>query len=249
MRWPISARLLVAHDVLLSFAANPADDSQQLSHARKFHLTAVAGGSYDSAQNNFLRQPAAMKSLSALVALAASALLPAVGQAAWEFDPSHTHVSFEVGHLGLTRTPGIFRKVQGEVKFDLATIEASKVSITIDSDSIDTAQSLRDADLRKEDWFDAGRNPKITFVSRSVKALDAKNFIVTGDLTLRGVTRPVDFKATLTNVITNPFLKVPAVGFVATASVKRTDYGMAKFLQVIDDEVLLKIQLEMNNKP
>ena len=190
-----------------------------------------------------------MKSILASATVLAAALLPATSQAAWEIDPVHTHVSFEVGHLGLTRTPGIFRKVQGEVTFDLEKIEASTVTITIDSDSIDTAHSQRDADLRKEDWFDAVRNPKISFVSRSVKALDAKNFIVTGDLTLRGVTRPVDFKATLINVITNPFLKVPAVGFIATATVKRADFGMAKFLQAIDDEVLLKIQLEMNKKP
>ncbi|HWS69507.1 MAG TPA: YceI family protein [Steroidobacteraceae bacterium] len=177
------------------------------------------------------------------------ALQPLTAFADWEIEPSHTNIGFHVSHLGLTKTPGVFRKFEGKIALNDDKIEASSVSFTIDAASIDTTSTERDTALRGKDWLDAKRNPHITFVSKSVRRIDDKHFIVSGDLTIRGKTLPVDFSATLTNRTINPFLQVPAIGFVANAQVKRTAFGMSKFLPAVGDDVELEIQTELNQKP
>ncbi|MTV37205.1 polyisoprenoid-binding protein [Duganella radicis] len=169
--------------------------------------------------------------------------------AAWELDPSHTHVGFQASHLGVTHTPGIFRKVEGNVMFDDAKVEASSVTIVIDAASIDTVNAQRDADLRTEAWFDVDKNPKITFVSTSVRRIDDKNYVISGNLTIRGKTRLVDFNTVLTNRVVNPFVKLPVVGFVGSARIKRSDFGMTQYLAMIANEVDLTITLELLQKP
>lgn len=184
-----------------------------------------------------------------IATLALAGLLPSTALAAWEIDPSHTHVSFQVGHLGLTHTPGIFRKIEGQVTYDDKNVEASNVTLSIDTASIDTVNLPRDGDLRGEAWFDAEKNPKITFASTSVRRVDDKNYVISGKLTVRGKTLPVDFNTVLTNRAVNPFLKVPMVGFVGSARIKRSDFGMTQYPAVIADEVDLKIALELIQKP
>lgn len=186
--------------------------------------------------------------LSGLIVVIAGLASP-TAFAAWELDPAHTHVSFQVGHLGLTHTPGIFRKAEGRVNFDDKNIQASTVAITIDTASIDTVHEARDADLRSAAWFDAQNNPKITFVSTSVRRIDDKNYVITGNLTIRGKTLPVDFATVLTHRTMNPFMKVPEIGFVGAATIKRSDFGMTQYAAMIADEVDLKIALEMIQKP
>ncbi len=182
-------------------------------------------------------------------ALALCPFVPGLAFADWAIEPSHTNVSFEVGHLGLTQTPGVFRKFESTIRFDDQDIEHSQITLSIDTASVDTYESTRDAALRGPDWFDAARYPTITFASRSVKRVDATNFAVAGDLTVHGKTVPVTFDAHLTNRIVNPFLKVPAVGFVATAHVDRTAFGMTQYLPVVSGDVALKIQVELNKLP
>ena len=186
---------------------------------------------------------------SIFATMALEVLLPTTALAAWEIDSSHTHVSFQVGHLGLTHTPGIFRKVEGRVKFDDKNVEASSVTITIDATSIDTVHAQRDNDLRSAAWFDVEKNPTISFVSTSVRRIDDKNYVIAGNLSIRGKSIPVDFNTVLTNRAINPFLKLPMVGFVGNAKIKRSDFGMTQYPAVISDEVDLKISLELIQKP
>lgn len=193
-----------------------------------------------------------MKRLSILLSfsmLAIGGLLPHLAFASWELEPAHTHVSFQVGHLGVSHTPGIFRKVEGTVAFDDKNVETSKVTIAIDAASIDTVEAQRDTELRSAAWFDVANNPKITFISTSVRRIDDKKYVISGNLTIRGKTLPVDFNTVLTNRVVNPFLKVPVVGFIGNAKIKRSDFGMTQYLAVISDEVELKIALELVQKP
>ena len=169
--------------------------------------------------------------------------------AGWELDPTHTHVSFDVSHLGLTQTPGIFRQVSGQVNYDDKNVESSSVTISIDTASIDTAHAQRDADLRGADWFDAEKHPKITFVSKAVRKVGEQKYVITGDLSIRGKTLPVDFTTTLTNRATNPFLKLPMVGFQGEARVKRSAFGLSQYPNVIGEDVNLRIALELIQKP
>ncbi|MDZ4355657.1 MAG: YceI family protein [Variovorax sp.] len=184
-----------------------------------------------------------------LAASAIVALSPLLAMAAWKIEPTHTNVTFEVDHLGLTKTPGQFRKFSAEVFLDEKEIEKSRVNFTVDANSIDTLVSVRDSELRREDWFDAERHPNITFVSKTVKRTDDGSVVISGELTVRGKTLPVDFNGRLTDVINNPFLKIPSIGLVATARIKRSDFGMTKFLPAVADEVELRLQTELSKYP
>lgn len=177
------------------------------------------------------------------------ALLLNLAHAGWEIDPSHTHMSFQVSHLGISNTPGIFRKVSAAMNYDDANVENSSVRFSIEVPSIDTVNEQRDADLRGPDWFDAAKHPEITYSSTAVRRLDERNFVISGLLTIRGVTLPVDFQAVLTNRTTNPFLKIPMTGFVANARVKRSSFGLKQYPAVIGDDVDLKIVVELLKKP
>jgi polyisoprenoid-binding protein YceI len=188
-------------------------------------------------------------SLRKILLITTLAVLPRLSYAAWEIEPSHTHVGFTVDHLGLTHTPGMFRTVSGKLEFDDKNIKAAKVTLNIATASIETANAARDAALRGEDWFDAQAYPQITFVSSSVKQVDAKHYLISGNLTVRGKTVPVDFHMEMTEQIVNPFLKVPALGFAAMAHVSRSAFGMTRFLPAVGDDVTLTIQLEMNKLP
>jgi polyisoprenoid-binding protein YceI len=187
--------------------------------------------------------------LHSFFALGIGAFFSHPALAAWEIDPSHTHVSFQVGHLGLTHTPGIFRKVDGKLVFDDKKVEASRVTFAIDADSIDTVHVQRDTELRGASWFDAAKHPRIGFASTSVRRIDDQHYVINGDLTIRGKTLPVAFNTVLTKRTVNPFLKVPMVGFIGSTIIRRSDFGMTEFMAVIADEVELKIALELIQKP
>lgn len=118
------------------------------------------------------------------------ALLLNLAHAGWEIDPSHTHVSFQVSHLGISNTPGIFRKVSAAMNYDDANVENSSVRFSIEVPSIDTVNEQRDADLRGPDWFDAAKHPEITYSSTAVRRLDEPNFVISGLLTIRAAHDP-----------------------------------------------------------
>ncbi|WP_322040150.1 YceI family protein [Burkholderia diffusa] len=172
-----------------------------------------------------------------------------VARPAWSFEAAHTHISFSVRHLGLTRTPGIFRRFDAQLAFDDEHIEASRVSFEIDAASIDTAFDLRDEHLRGTDWLHVHAYPKIVFVSRSVRLRDGRQYAIDGDLTIRGITLPALFDATLIDRAVNPWTRHSVVGFEATASVSRSAYGMDAIPHALSDDVRLKIATEITREP
>ncbi|WP_322086947.1 YceI family protein [Burkholderia sp. BCC1999] len=171
-----------------------------------------------------------------------------VARQAWSFEAAHTHVGFSVCHLGLTRTPGIFRRFDARLAFDDACIEASRVSFEIDAASIDTAFDLRDEHLRGADWLYVDAHPKVVFVSRSVRLLDGCQYAIDGDLTIRGVTLPALFDATLIDRAVNPWTRHPVVGFEATANISRSAYGMDAIPHALSDNVQLTIATEITRE-
>jgi polyisoprenoid-binding protein YceI len=124
--------------------------------------------------------------------------------------------------------------VEGRVHFDDRKIASSSVSITLDAASVDTGVAVRDAALRGTDWFDAEANPKISFVSKSVRRVDENRYVITGDLTVRGVSRPVDFSTVLSGRATNPFLNVPAVGYAPPRAIRGVFNVQLLIITVID---------------
>lgn len=148
------------------------------------------------------------------------------GQSArWTIDPTHTSVGFGVRHMMITNVRGEFRKIAGEVAFDPARPEASRVSATIDVASIDTREEKRDAHLRSADFFDAEHHPEMTFVSRRVRA-KGEGYEVAGDLTIRGTTREVTLVVEgVTAAHTDPWGH-RRIGASARAKIRRSEFGM-----------------------
>ena len=166
--------------------------------------------------------------------------------APWTFEPAHTHISFSVRHLGLTRTPGNFRRFDAQLAFDELDIEGSSVSFEVDAASIDTAFDIRDEHLRGADWLDANAHPKIVFVSRTVRAAEGRQYVIDGDLTIRGITLPATFDATLIDHAVNPWTQASVIGFEARANISRSAYGMDAIPHALSDNVRLKIATEIS---
>jgi polyisoprenoid-binding protein YceI len=174
---------------------------------------------------------------------------PAASHTTWEIEPAHTHIGFSVRHLGLTSTPGIFRRFSAQLAFDDSNFEVSSGSFEIDAASIDTALDIRDEHLRGGDWFDVQAYPKIVFVSRAVRHIEGRQYVIDGDLTMRGTTLPVSFETTFLDRAVNPWTQAPVLGFEAVASISRSAYGMGAFPGALSDEVQLKVSIELTRQP
>jgi polyisoprenoid-binding protein YceI len=118
------------------------------------------------------------------------------------------------------------------------------VEVTLPLANLDTHVSALDEHLKKPDFFDADKYPVVTFKSTRVEPLGGNKFKVTGDLTVHGVTKPVVLDATLNKAGMQPMLKVPAVGFDATGTIKRSDFGVGAYVPNVSDEVQIRITTE-----
>ena len=167
------------------------------------------------------------KSLFSLLAVAAATTFAAgAAQAAnYAIDPTHTFVTFEIGHFGASTNRGRFDKKQGTVEFDRAA-KTGKVDITIDTTSVNTGTPQFDKHLQSPDLFDAAKHPTIKFVSDKFSFNGDKVSEVTGQLTLLGKTAPVTLKATQFNCYDSPMLKREVCGGDFETNIDRTQWGM-----------------------
>lgn len=167
------------------------------------------------------------KSLFSLLAVAAAtALTTGAAQAAnYAIDPTHTFVTFEIGHFGASTNRARFDKKQGTVEFDRAA-KSGKVDITIDTTSVNSGTPAFDKHLQSADLFDAAKHPTIKFVSDKFSFNGDKVSEVTGQLTLLGKTAPVTLKATQFNCYDSPMLKREVCGGDFETTIDRTQWGM-----------------------
>jgi len=188
---------------------------------------------------------------AALLCLVAPGLLHA---APWEFDPTHTGVQFKVRHLMISSVRGEFEKVTGKIVYDEADVTKSSADITIDTASINTRVAKRDEHLRSPDFLDVKKYPTITFRSKRIETAGSGTLKMTGDLTIRGVTKEV----VLTVEGPTPSIKDPMgnirVGGQATTKIDRKDFGLTwnKTVDggvVVGDEVEITIDVEIYRKP
>jgi polyisoprenoid-binding protein YceI len=184
---------------------------------------------------------------TAIVLAATLTLVPPASaeSAVYEVDPVHTSVYFKISHLGFSSLFGRFNSVDGSVVFDPDDPEAGGVKLIIEAASVDTKHEERDEHLRSPDFFNSREFPRITFRSTRIEATGNSRALVTGDLTLLGVTRPVTMEVTYNAMGPYPF--VPGqirIGFSATGSVRRSDFGMTYQLDNVGDEVTLFIEVE-----
>ena len=139
-------------------------------------------------------------------------------------DKTHSEATFQVRHL-VTKVRGRFTDLGGSIAFDEASPEASAVSFTIQAASIDTGTPDRDAHLRSEDFFHVEQYPAITFVSTAIRARGGNEFDVTGDLTMRGVTKRITLPVSYLGTARDPWGK-EKIGFETETTINRKDYGL-----------------------
>jgi polyisoprenoid-binding protein YceI len=161
----------------------------------------------------------------------------------YTIDSRHTFPSFEVNHLGFSTQRGRFNITTGKVVLDRAAHTAS-VEVQIDVRSVDTGLDKLEAHLVAEDFFDAKKHPAIVFKSTRARFEGDKLVALDGDLTMRGVTRPVTLTVTAFHCGLNPMVKKQACGADAMTTVKRSDYGINYALPAVGDDVKLLIQVE-----
>jgi polyisoprenoid-binding protein YceI len=164
----------------------------------------------------------------------------------WQIDPNHTAAQFSVRHLGVSTVRGAFTKVTGSVKYDPSDATKDSIDVTIDANSVDTRVEMRDNDLRSARFFDVQKYPAITFHSKSVKVAGAGKMLITGDLTIHGVTKEVVLDVDgPTEPIKDPMGKGQRMGASATTKVNRQDFGVSTLPGVVGDEITITIDVEM----
>src|SRR5271169_1124664 len=176
---------------------------------------------------------------------------PSTNLTQWQIDPAHSAAHFSVRHLMISNVRGEFTKLSGSALINPADPAKSSVEITIQAASLNTREPQRDEHLRSADFFDVANHPTLTFRSKRIEALGAENFKLTGDLTIRGVTKEVSFDVEgPTASVKDPWGNIRA-GIAASAKINRKDFGVAFNALtetggvVVGDEVKITIEAEL----
>ena len=185
--------------------------------------------------------------------LAVSALMvgaPAAAQSSqWQLDPAHSSAQFAVRHMGISNVRGTFTKLSGSARYDPADSKNDSVEVTIEAASVDSRVEMRDNDLRSDHFFDVQKYPTITFRSTKVESAEADKLKITGDLTIRGITKPVTLDVDGPSKPVKDGQGRLHMGVSATATVNRTDFGMTGYQGIVGNEVTLTIDAELVQTP
>jgi polyisoprenoid-binding protein YceI len=179
----------------------------------------------------------------AMTAPKADLALAAAGT--YQLDPAHTNVFFRVAHLGFSGYMGRFNKIEGKVVLDPKDLGKTTLDVTIDAASLDINNEKLAAELRDKDAFDVATHPSISFKATKLEQKDASHGTITGDLTLRGVTKPITLDVALNGVGNHPMTQKATLGFSATGMLKRSDFGLVKWLPMVGEQVQIIIETEM----
>lgn len=178
---------------------------------------------------------------AALFAFAGAAFAAPV---TYKLDPGHTNVLASWNHFGYSNPSINFGQVDGTLVYDADQVSASSVQVTLPLTGLSALADQFYDHLISDKWFDAAKYPAATFKSTRVEAAGEGKLKVTGDLTIKGITKPVVLDVTLNKAGEHPMKKVPAIGFDAAATVKRSDFGVGAYAPMVSDEVALKITTE-----
>ncbi|HYM76055.1 MAG TPA: YceI family protein [Candidatus Dormibacteraeota bacterium] len=180
----------------------------------------------------------------AVVSLALS--ITAVAQSnVWQLDPAHSSAQFAVRHMGISTVRGTFTKLSGSAHYDPADVKNDSVEVTIETASVDTRVEMRDNDLRSDHFFDVQKYSAMTFRSTKIESLGADKLKITGDLTIRGVSKSVSLD------VEGPTKPIDDghghlhMGVSATGTLNRTDFGMTGYQGVVGNEINLTIDAEL----
>lgn len=162
----------------------------------------------------------------------------------YTIDPNHTDVVAQWNHFGFSNPIAHFGQAEGTITYDPDNVSASKVEVVLPLAGLNSHVAAFDEHLRNADFFDAEKYPQVTFRSTAVESAGEGKLKITGDLTIKDITRPVVLDATINKVGENPMTGQPAAGFDAVATIKRTDFGLGLYAPNVSDEVQLRITTE-----
>ena len=163
---------------------------------------------------------------------------------AYEVEKTHASITFSVMHMGLAAYTMRFNDFDATIDLNPAKPEASKVNVTIKPASLDANNPKLTDHTNNKDFFEVAKYPTITFVSTVIEKTSDTTGKITGDLTLHGVTKPVVLDATFNGGGAHPFFKKHALGFSATTTIKRSDFGMGYGIPMVADDVNVRIETE-----
>jgi polyisoprenoid-binding protein YceI len=183
----------------------------------------------------------------ALLALALiAATVAAQARSSWKIDPSQTHVLFWVDAIGWPRTAGEFKSFEGRIDIDFDRPSRSRVDFRVAAKSVDANSATLDDYLRSEIFLNVANFPDMRFVSTSVEKRNAQHAMVTGDLTMLGVTRPVSMDVEVARKLAAANQRI---GFKATGVINRLDFGMNAGYPLIGDAIHLTVTTEASAEP
>ncbi|MCO9048247.1 YceI family protein [Acinetobacter sp. UC24323] len=185
-----------------------------------------------------------LKTLSFGLAVTLASTVTLAAPVDYKIDPTHTATVFSWNHFGFSTPSANFSDIQGVIKVDNAKPANSSVNVTIPLSSVNTNVPALDKEFQEEAWFNAAKYPNITFKSTKVETKDKKHFKITGDLTVKGITKPVVLDAVLNKQGEHPMAKVPAIGFNATTSFNRSDFGLGNYVPNVGDKITVNITTE-----
>lgn len=144
----------------------------------------------------------------------------------WVFEPSHCKIGFSVTHFGITETEGHFTSYQGTVETATDDFSDASVTLTIDVNSIDTLDQQRNSHLLSADFFRADEYPQITFVSTEMRHISPQNYKLLGNLTLLGITKPIELDAKFAGIVPKDPFGYTKAGFKISGVINRKEWGM-----------------------
>jgi polyisoprenoid-binding protein YceI len=162
----------------------------------------------------------------------------------YSVDPSHTYVTFSYLHQGLSYPLLRATSINGELEYDGDDMANSSVNISVAADSIRTNIDHFDKELASRKFFNAEKYPHISYTTDSYSVISETEGLLNGHVTIRGITEPLQLAVTLNNALVHPMLDVPVIGFSATGSLARSDFGLDRFVPVISDSVVVDIEIE-----
>jgi polyisoprenoid-binding protein YceI len=178
------------------------------------------------------------------VVLLAAAVSAVAAPQKYDIDKNHTYVTFSYDHFGFSKPVVTLDQVNGELQLDTADLSKSSVSVTLPLEGLHTHVPKLDEHLRSPDFFDAAKFPEIAFKSNKVEKVGNDGLKISGDLTLHGVTKPVVLNAKINKIGENPMMKSESAGFDADVTIKRSEWGVDKYVPNVSDEIKIHISLD-----
>lgn len=185
------------------------------------------------------RVPVALRAVALLAALAVVSAPALAERRPYAFDRAHSQINF-IGEALLVSAHGFFERFDGEIQIDRENLENASIRLVIEAASINTRNERRDNHLRSADFFDAANHPQITFTSTAIRRVDDKNLLVTGELTIRGTTRPVEVPVQVV------FLRETDGRFRGQFQVNRKDFGVSYNSAMNPIEDLVTVQFDFH---